>query len=220
VLTRGLVLAAALAGVGAAGTGTVVTPEEAIRTAVSERLRIPVSISVTDLETSVAGQAGLVARPDVAARLAMPARFVLEAGGVRRGLAVAVVVVRGRYPTASRSIARDEVIGLDAVDFIDGDFPPLRLREVIDDTGIAGLEARRAIAKGEPLTAAVLRVPPVVKSGDEVEVVVRMGRVRVTGTGLASGSGHVGDTIRVRMPHGARLLTGHIVGPGTVEIER
>lgn len=212
-------LAAAVVTLGASAPADVTTPEEAIRAAVAERVRIPADIRVTELETSVADEAGLVATPDVAARLARPARFVLEAAGVRRGLAVAVVTVHARYPTAARSIARDEAIGLDAVDFIDGPLPALRVREILDEADLPGLEARRDIARGEPLTAAVLRVPPLVRSGDEVEVIVRIGDVRVTGTGFASGSGRLGDTIRVRPPETRRLLTGRIVGPGRVEIE-
>jgi hypothetical protein len=51
-----------------------------------------------------------------------------------------------------------------------------------------------------------------------VDVTVRIGVVTVTGTAIASGSGQVGDVIRVIQPHGSRLLTARIVGTGAVEI--
>jgi len=57
-----------------------------------------------------------------------------------------------------------------------------------------------------------------VRSGDSVDVTVRIGVVTVTGTAIASGSGQVGDVIRVIQPHGSRLLTARIVGTGAVEI--
>ena len=68
------------------------------------------------------------------------------------------------------------------------------------------------------MTAAVLRVPPVVRTGDTVDVTVRIGVVSVTGTATASGSGQVGDIIRIMQPHSSRLLSARIVGTGAVEI--
>jgi flagellar basal body P-ring formation protein FlgA len=197
----------------------VVPPEQAIAAAVAERLGVAVAIAVLDLETDVAPQEGLVAEPDPSARLARRARFVLSANGARRGLAVATVTAEGRYPRAARAVARDHVIGLDAVDFSDGPLPDLPIRRLLRDDEVVGRHARRNIAAGEPLTPAVLRVPPLVRSGDDVTVTVRIGVVEVVGTGTASGSGQVGETIRVRQPHSSRLLSGRITGPGAVEIE-
>jgi flagella basal body P-ring formation protein FlgA len=133
-------------------------------------------------------------------------------------VALATVAVTARYPRAARAIARDEAIGSDAVDFTGGELPAMPMRPPLDARTIIGLKARRAIAVGEPLTAAVLWVPPVVRSGDPVEVTVRIGLVEVRGAGRASGSGQVGDTIRIMQPNSSRLLTGRITGPGAVEI--
>ena len=202
-----------------AAQSAVVSPEEAIRAVVSERLGVAAIVTVADLETAVTAETGLVAEPEVAARLGQPSRFALEVGGNRRGLAVATVTVRARHPRAARVIARDEIIGIDAVRFIDGELTAMRIEALLGDGEVPGLEARRSIAEGEPLTPAVVRVPPLVKSGDQVDVIVRVGAVQVTGTGVANGSGRAGDTIRVRTPQRSRMLTGRIVGPGLVEIE-
>ena len=72
---------------------TAVTPAEAIRVAVLQRLGVPGVAEVTHVRTKVADEAGLVAEPEATARLGKPARFVLSAGGVRRGVAVATVTV-------------------------------------------------------------------------------------------------------------------------------
>ena len=197
----------------------LVSPEDAIAAAVAERLGVAVTIAVLDLETDVPPQQGLIAEPDRSARLGRPARFALSARGTRQGLAVATVTAEGRYPRAARAVARDEVIVLDAVDFSGGPLPEVPIRRLLRGDEVSGLHARRSIAAGEPLTPAVLRVPPLVRSGDTIAVTVRIGVVEVVGTGTASGSGLVGDTIRVRQPHSSRLLTGRITGPGAVEIE-
>ena len=211
------VLAAAMVSVTAAES-PVVTPAEAIETAVAARLGVPVTVTIERLATNIAAEAGLVAQPGVTARIGKPAQFVLSVNGARRGVAVATVKVVGRYPRAARAIGRDEEIGSEAVDFTAAEMPAMPIQPLLGADGLIGLRARRAILAGEALTSTVLRVPPVVKSGDEVEVTVRLRAVRVTGTGIASGSGQIGDTVRITQPHSSRLLKGRITGPGAVEI--
>ena len=195
-----------------------VTPQQAIAAAVRERVGASATVTVDDVETAVSGERGLVAQPEAAARIGQPARFVLSVNGVRRGLAVATVTVEVAYPRATRSIARDEVIDTDAVHVSEGLMTGLQIRALLTADRARGLQARRDIAAGEALTESVLRVPPVIKSGDAVEATVRIGAVTVTGTGTASGRGQVGDVIRVMQPHSSRLLNARIVGPGAVEI--
>ena len=93
----------------------VVTPVEAIRVAVLQRLGVSGVAEVTHVRTKVADEAGLVAEPEATARLGKPSRFVLSVGGVRRGVAVATVTVVCRHAKASRSIARDEAIDGSAI---------------------------------------------------------------------------------------------------------
>lgn len=208
----------ALAGLTAKAAAVPTTPQEAIRAAVVARLGVPVLATVASVTTRVESEPGLVALPDAAARLGQPARFFLSVNGARRGLAIATVTVTASYAKAARAIARDEAIDGEAVLMIEGPLPALPIRPLLAASALPGLKARRDIAAGEALTDAVLRVPPVVKSGDAVDATVRIGRIAVTGTGTASGSGQVGDLIRIMQPHSSRLLNARIVGPGAVEI--
>lgn len=59
-----------------------------------------------------------------------------------------------------------------------------------------------------------------VRSGDRITISVRVGSVQATGVGIASGSGQLGDTIRVLASEGRRALTARITGPGTVEVKQ
>jgi len=59
-----------------------------------------------------------------------------------------------------------------------------------------------------------------VRSGDRVTIWVRIGAVQASGVGIASGSGQLGDTIRVLASEGRRALTARITGPGTVEVKQ
>ena len=95
-MTRHVMAVGVLAAMAAVTVGAwdAVTPEEAIRVAVEERLGLPLgNVSVSDVMTRVEAEAGLVAQPEVTARLGKTSRFVLSARGVRRGIAVAVVTV-------------------------------------------------------------------------------------------------------------------------------
>jgi flagella basal body P-ring formation protein FlgA len=210
-----LFIVAAGAVVFAAGT---VSPQEAIAAAVRERVGALASVAVENVTTTVRDEAGLTARPDQAARLGQLARFELSVNGVRRGLVVAKVVVRMAYPRAARKIGRDEVVDASAISAIEGELSGVPIRALLAPDDVNGLKARRDIARGEPLTENILRVPPVVKSGDAVDATLHIGTVSVTTTGTASGSGQVGDVIRVMQPHSSRLLNARIVGPGAVEI--
>ncbi len=59
-----------------------------------------------------------------------------------------------------------------------------------------------------------------VRSGDRITIWVRIGGVQASGVGIASGSGQLGDTIRVLPSEGRRALTARITGPGTVEVKQ
>jgi flagella basal body P-ring formation protein FlgA len=59
-----------------------------------------------------------------------------------------------------------------------------------------------------------------VRSGDRITIWVRIGAVQASGVGIASGSGQLGDTIRVLASEGRRALTARITGPGTVEVKQ
>jgi flagella basal body P-ring formation protein FlgA len=82
---------------------------------------------------------------------------------------------------------------------------------------VIGLSARRAIAPGEPLTPLVLEVPPLVRAGEEVTVLARVGAVEIRSAAVAASSGHRGDTIRVT-PRNGRPVRARITGPAHVEV--
>ena len=203
---------------GVVSAASPVTPAEAIRAAVHDRFGQVATIVVSDVTTVVADEPGLVAEPDVTARVGKRSRFLLSVSGVRRGVAVAMVTVRVAYPRAARTIARNEAIDRSAIDLSVADVSSVPIAPLPTVDALAGRLARRNIVAGEALTATILRIPPVVKSGDAVEATVRFGPVSATGTGIASGSGGVGDIIRVMQPNSSRLLNARITGPGAVEI--
>jgi flagella basal body P-ring formation protein FlgA len=191
----------------------------AIERAVIDRMG-DVQVVVREVSTTVADRNGLVAAIEPGSRLGQPIRFILTADGRRVGSAVATLEVIGRAPRARRAFARDEEIGAGDVDVEAGELKNVMLRRMPEPSDVVGSRARRDIVAGELLTNALVVVPPAVRSGDEVRVTITMGAVQVSGVGRASGSGQVGDTIRVSTPSSRKLLSARVVGRGAVEIAR
>ena len=209
-------LAVARAAFGAPVAGT---PIAAIEDAVQRRIGgAGVRVSVVGIETEVHAQSGLQALPDPGARTNQLVRFVLMKGRTRVGVALATVVVSGPHAVAARAIARDEAVTGGDVTIVDGEWPSLPFTRLPAPDEIVGLKARRNIAPGEALTSALLDVPPLVRSGDDVTVTATVGAVQVTGAGRASGSGQRGDIIRVTPKPNGRTLRARITGPAAVEV--
>jgi flagella basal body P-ring formation protein FlgA len=213
-----LVAMACATGHATAAEARPVSPREAITEAVSRRLGSDVTVSIEGLETAVAAAARLEALPAPNARTGVRTRFILSVDGRRRGVAVATVRATARFPRAAHAIARGEVLTPEVIDNREGELESILFKRLPDAGELVGLTARRNIAVGEPLTAALVDVPPVVKSGDELTVGVTIGTVHATGAGVASGSGAIGDTIHVLQKGRLRPLKARITGPGTVEV--
>ena len=162
----------------------------------------------------------LVAVPEPGSRLGRPVRFILVAGGTRVGSVVTRLDVSGAAVRSNRAVPRGENIEADGIEVVETELRGMLLDRLPTMTEVVGAQARRDLRAGEILTTAAVRVAPVVKSGDEVRVSVSTGAIQVTGVGRASGSGHVGDLIRVLLPSSRRGVTARITGPGSVEIVR
>jgi flagella basal body P-ring formation protein FlgA len=211
-------------------TPDATTVASAIERAIVERMG-DVQVVVHQVSTTVTPQNGLVATIEPGSRLGRPIRFILFAGSRRVGSAVARLDVIGQAPRARRALARDEEITAADVDVASIEITNVMLRRMPELSDVIGAHARRDIVAGELLTNALVVIPPAVKSGDEVRVTVTVGAVQVSGVGRASGSGRVGDTIRVLLrpsaspgqvttPSNRRPVSARIVGRGAVEISR
>jgi flagella basal body P-ring formation protein FlgA len=191
----------------------------AIATAVSSRLGEQARVTVELLHTPDAVDA-VAASAMPGARVGSPARFLLTLADGHRVSAVARVSVDARHLVAARDIDRDEELTADDVEWVDGPLDGQLLESLPTLPQVIGTRARRAIARGEVMTATIVKVPPAVRAGDPVTMVIRVGAMEVRGTGRAVSSGMVGDIIRVSRPSRRQPLSGRIIEPAVVEILR
>lgn len=118
---------------------------------------------------------------------------------------------------AAAPIARGQVIGphdlsTAAVNVLDTGGHHLE-----DPESAFGMQARRDIRPGKLVTRNLLQAPMIVRRGDEVRVLARLGDVAVRVTGTALGDGRLGQQIRVRNGQSERIIRAVVLGPGEVE---
>jgi flagella basal body P-ring formation protein FlgA len=219
-LAAGLVLALATAAHAAADVDPDPLVRAAIMRAVSARMGGDARVSLERLESSPlpAEVAALRAVPPPGARTGRLVSFSLFAGERRVGTATALVRVTVPHLRAVSRVARDTALTAAHVVAADEPVDGVRLVRLPGLVEAVGSLARRDVEAGEALTHAVLEVRPAVRSGDEVEVISRVGVVEARGTGRASGSGYVGGRVRVTTSGRKTLRAARVVSAGVVEL--
>lgn len=179
-----------------------------------DTLRLPAGWSHTDVQ----------ARPDPSARLGAAVRFSLGTTPDRPGAATAWtgaaeahlrVVVEHLH--TRHAVSRGATLGGEDVELVrhevDG---PLRAWPGTEAVGRS--RALRDFAPGTCLARSSLAVVPLVRAGQDVRGMARIGGVEAEAMLVAGDPGDVGDVIRVVNPQSRRALKARIVGAGVVEV--
>lgn len=90
---------------------------------------------------------------------------------------------------------------------------------ITDPQHVDGAKVRRPIKPGEPIRGAWVEVPPLVKRGDRVRMIARRGGLEITASGEALDAAGRGESVRVKNPSSMKIVSGRVIGPGTVEME-
>jgi flagella basal body P-ring formation protein FlgA len=198
------------------------SPSDAIRDAIigavtARVATAQVSVALIDAPNSIALPL-LAAVPVAGARFGEPSRFVLTPPTGTRISVVARVDASGRRAIARHAISRSTPLSLEAVEVSEGSLDGLPIASSPSLVQTAEGEVRRNVAAGEILTTALVRLPPAIRAGDEIAVIVRHGSVEARGVGRAASSGAVGDIIRVLAPGRRQTVRARIIAPALVEI--
>lgn len=209
----------------AAPAATEADVRAAIVRAIEERVALPnavVDITVDDVRIhgGVVG-AGLRATPDAGSRAGGPMRFILHAAGVgargpRVGSADAVVRLQARYARATRALGPGTILAPADIAAVAGDPGRVPLQPLPQADALVGARLRRTIAAGGAIAADAIAAAPLVRSGDEVATMVRVGPVVAQGRATALEDGALGAIVRVQIEK--RRLRGRVRGAGEVEI--
>jgi flagella basal body P-ring formation protein FlgA len=191
----------------------------------------PVAAIRAAAESAIAAGPGAVASASVDARLRLPlcpvplAALPQASGTVEVAcpinagwrLYVPVRVSRaGPVLVLTRPVAAGTPIPADALALETRDLARLPASALDDASLAAGRIARRALAAGNPLTAADLSLPPVIRRGQPVTLVARAGGVEVRSSGRALADATPGQAVSVENAGSRRVVQGVAQDSGEV----
>ena len=141
------------------------------------------------------------------AALTSPALAVTAATGTPASVRIVV---------PSRDIARGEVIADADLQFGTVAGTALMTGTVTNMDAARGMEARRVLRAGAPLSAADMRRPVVVTKGQTITMTFEAPGVDLTAMGRALSEGGIGDTVTMQNPVSFRMVSAVVTGAGTV----
>jgi flagella basal body P-ring formation protein FlgA len=209
----------------------------AIVEAVRARMGSDVDVTIGALQIRQANGArpssSIAAVPDVGARIGGFVRFALydrgttstagaavtrQMSGRRVGTADAEIFVIADQVRARHAIPRGQVIAKDDVEVVREDLGRMPLKTLPGARLAIGARALRSIAAGERIAATMIAATAMVKSGDAVQTIVRLGSLEARGTAIATQTGTLGEEIGLVNVNSRRTLRGRVIGEREVEV--
>ncbi|WP_432720570.1 flagellar basal body P-ring formation chaperone FlgA [Jeongeupia wiesaeckerbachi] len=120
------------------------------------------------------------------------------------------------YYVAARPLPAGHALGAGDVQLRRGDLADLPGSIVLDTHQAVGQTLGMAVASGAPFRAEMLRAASVIRQGQRVKLIVRIGGIDVSNEGTALGNATEGQVVRVRLG-GNQILQGIANADGTVD---
>jgi flagella basal body P-ring formation protein FlgA len=180
----------------AAGPGTEV------RASIDERLRMPACAAPLEAVPNGAATVEVRCADATGWRLFVPVRVTR----------IADVLV------LTRPVGAGMPIGPDAVALERRDVGRLAATPLDAPALAIGRVARRALPAGAVLTAADVGLAAVIRRGQAVTLVARIGNLEVRASGRALGDGAPGDLLSVENPSSRRIVQGVVQADGEVSV--
>lgn len=149
-----------------------------------------------------------------------PLQLVFDLGraGKKRIWASAYVEVMRPVVIARYPMERNQMISARDVCLEKRDMARVPLGAVTDLNWVVGRRLKRAVRMGTILKKAMVDMPPLVKRGDVVNLVIETGRLKITALGRAEQRGGKGDTVRVVNLDSKRRIYGKVVDSRTIQV--
>ena len=137
--------------------------------------------------------------------------------GTQKRFIQAEIKVTDRYVVAAHPLSANQTLSEEDVAWRTGRLDLLPSVPLRDMAAVDGSISERALGSGQPLTAAMLRRPWLVKIGQLVQVAAHGDGFAVQSAGKAMSNAAVNDSLRVRMDSG-QIVTGRLMADGTVQV--
>jgi flagella basal body P-ring formation protein FlgA len=120
---------------------------------------------------------------------------------------------------AKRLLRKHKSIDEDDIELQKMDLAQLPSNVITDPQDIIGKRTRQTIGSQAVLSANLIELPPIIKRGDVVIIVVEKQGLRITARGKAKRQGRLGERIPVVNLDSKKILYAHIVDSHTVKLE-
>ncbi len=119
---------------------------------------------------------------------------------------------------ASHMIRPGEEVGPESYELVERDVTQVRGKYYVDSLMLEGMQTRRTLSMGDVITDQHLQKIPVVKRGDAIQLIARADRMSMSTAGEALQDGGVGDRIRVKNSDSGKVIYGHVLEGGIIQV--
>lgn len=145
--------------------------------------------------------------------------FSVNGRSHKRIWATAQIEVRGPVVVTSKPLGRYKPITEDDIVVQTMDLANLPANVLTDPEAVLGKRTKRAIGAQIPLRADVIELPPLVKRGDLVMIIVESKGLKITARGLVKKKGRLGERIPVVNVDSKKVLYARVIDSNTVKLE-
>jgi len=131
---------------------------------------------------------------------------------------VTITIFKNIIVTA-RSLSRGELLAESDFKRVKYDMSQLPAGYIEDPTHAVGMELKRRLSTGVPLTTTMIRKPKIIKRGQQVSIVASAGGLEVRMSGKALANGAVGERIRVLNVKSKKKLEGTVTPSGDIKVD-
>ena len=118
---------------------------------------------------------------------------------------------------ATRALAAGELLTADSISFERRDIGRMPPGYFTNPDKLLGLTVKRQLAPGTAITDSMLAKPVLIRRGQTVTIVAKIGGIEVNAPGIALQSGSESQFIRVKNAGSNKIITGQIVDETTVQ---
>ncbi len=121
-------------------------------------------------------------------------------------------------PIAARYIKFGEIIQSSDLSNLKVKLDTIKNSDITSISEVLGMQTKKYIAVGLVIKKSDVTNPPVIKNNDPVNIVYSSGVINLKTSGIALGSGAIGDMIKVKNSTSGIVLLGQIINKNTVQV--
>lgn len=129
------------------------------------------------------------------------------------------VTIYQKVIVTARSLPRGKILTGNDLKFAKHDKSKLPAGYMDELTEGVGMELKRQLSNGAPLTTSMIRKPKIIKRGQRVSIIARAGGMEVRMAGKAMAHGAVGDRIRVLNLKSKKKIEGTVTPSGDIRVD-